>query len=165
MGIKLIKQRGKFKHILKLIINKFVFEPKKFISNSNAYHSRIFGKLHITDTVLTEYKQPIPDWIDIVDLKTDIHKGLSGFLDPGEATSIALASEYEESLLIIDEIKGRKAAKNMGISVTGSLGVLVATKNKGHIQAVKPLIEKIQKTNFRISEELIERILNKVNES
>jgi len=67
--------------------------------------------------------------------------------------------------LIIDEIKGRKAAKEMEISVTGSLGVLVAAKSKGHIQAVKPLIEKIQKTNFRMSEELIERVLDKVNES
>jgi len=126
---------------------------------------KIFGKLHITDTVLKEFKQPVPDWIDIVQLKTDVHKGLSGFLDPGEATSIALASEYEESLLIIDEIKGRKAAKEMGISVTGSLGVLVAAKIKGHIQTVKPLIEKIQKTNFRISEELINRVLEKVGES
>jgi len=50
--------------------------------------------------------------------------------------------------LIIDEIKGRKAAKEMEISVTGSLGVLVAAKSKGHIQAVKPLIEKIQKQIF-----------------
>lgn len=53
----------------------------------------------------------------------------------------------------------------MGISVTGSLGVLVAAKIKGHIQTVKPLIEKIQKTNFRISEELINRVLEKVGES
>lgn len=44
----------------------------------------------------------------------------------------------------------------MGITVTGSLGVLIASKNKGHLKAVKPIIEKIQKTNFRISKELIE---------
>jgi len=86
-------------------------------------------------------------------------------LDPGEATSIALASEYEDSLLIIDEIKGRQAAKEMGIPVTGSLGVLITAKNKGHLQAVKPIINKIQKTNFRITKELIERVLDKVNES
>jgi len=53
----------------------------------------------------------------------------------------------------------------LGISVTGSLGVLIAAKKKGHIQAIKPLIEKIQKTNFRISKELIERVLDKANES
>ena len=86
----------------------------------------LFGKLHITDIVLKEFNQAVPEWIEVVHLKTDVHKGLSGYLDAGEATSIALASEYEDSLLIIDEIKGRKAAKEMGVPVTGSLGVLIA---------------------------------------
>jgi len=126
---------------------------------------KLFGKLHITDTVLKEFNHSVPDWIEVVQPKTEVHKGLAGYLDPGEATSIALASEYEESLLIIDEIKRRKAAKEMGIPVTGSLGVLIAAKNKGHLKAVKPVLEKIQETNFRISKELIERVLEKVNES
>jgi len=126
---------------------------------------KLFGKLHITDTVLKEFNQQIPDWIEVVELTMDLQKGLSSYLDKGEATAISMAAEHENSLLIIDEIKGRKAAKEMGISVTGSLGVLVAAKNKGHIQTIRPLIEKIQKTNFRISEELIEQVLIKVNES
>ena len=86
-------------------------------------------------------------------------------MDKGEAIAISLASEHENSLLIIDEVKERKAAKELGIPVTGSLGVLIAAKKKEHIQAIKPLIEKIQKTNFRISKELIERVLDKANES
>ncbi|REL23987.1 DUF3368 domain-containing protein [Rhodohalobacter sp. SW132] len=126
---------------------------------------KLYGKLHITDRVLKEFNKPVPDWIEVIQLKTDVHIGLSGYLDAGEATSISLASVHEESLLIIDEIKGRKAAKEMGIQVTGSLGVLIAAKNKGHIKALKPIIDKIQKTNFRISKELIERVLDKVNES
>ena len=125
---------------------------------------KLFAKLQITDTVLKEFNQPLPDWIEVVELKTDVHKGLSSYLDTGEASSIALAYELRESLLIIDEIKGRRAAKEMGIPVTGSLGVLIAAKSKGHLKAVKPIINKIQKTNFRISEELIERVLIKVNE-
>jgi predicted nucleic acid-binding protein len=126
---------------------------------------KVFGKLHITETVQKEFNQPIPNWIEIVELTTNLHQGLSSYLDKGEATAISLASEHENSLLIIDEIKGRKAAKEMGISVTGSLGVLIVAKKKGLIQAVEPLIEKIQKTNFRISEELIEQVLKKVNDS
>ncbi len=126
---------------------------------------KLFGKLHITETVQKEFNQSIPNWIEIVEPTTDVQKGLTSYLDKGEASAIALASELENSLLIIDEIKGRKAAKEMGISVTGSLGVLIAAKNRGHIQTVKPFIEKIQKTNFRISEELIERVLENVNES
>ncbi len=126
---------------------------------------KLFGKLHITETVQKEFNQSIPNWIEIVEPTTDVQKGLTSYLDKGEASAIALASELENSLLIIDEIKGRKAAKEMCISVTGSLGVLIAAKNRGHIQTVKPFIEKIQKTNFRISEELIERVLENVNES
>jgi|SRR5699024_3487329 len=126
---------------------------------------KLFGEIHVTETVAQEFNQPLPDWIKVVNPKTDLHKGLSGYLDAGEATSIALASEHDYSLLVIDEIKGRKAAKELGISVTGSLGVVVTAKNKGHIKAVKPILEKIQKTNFRISGELIERVLEKVNES
>ena len=126
---------------------------------------KLYGKLHITETVLKEFNHPVPVWIEVVEPTTDLQKGLSSYLDKGEATAISLAAEHENSLLIIDELKERKAAKEMGISVTGSLGVLIAANNKGHIQTVKPLIEKIQKTNFRISEELVEYVLDKVNES
>lgn len=94
-----------------------------------------------------------------------LDKGLSSYLDQGEATSIALAAEHDNSLLIIDEVKGRKAAKELRVQITGSLGVLVAAKQKGHIPAVKPLIEKIQRTNFRISEDLIERVFLKTGET
>lgn len=65
----------------------------------------------------------------------------------------------------MDDIKERKAAKELGIPVTRSLGVLVTAKEKGYVRAVKPVIEKIRKTNFRVSEELIERVLKKANES
>lgn len=126
---------------------------------------KLFGKLHITETVSKEFNQPIPDWFEAVNPTSNLEKGLSSYLDLGEATSIALASEYDDPLLIIDEIKGRKAAKELGIRITGSLGVLVAAKKKGHVQAIKPLIDKIQRTNFRISKELIERVLEKVNEA
>jgi predicted nucleic acid-binding protein len=52
----------------------------------------------------------------------------------------------------------------MGIPVTGSLGVLITAKNKGHLTAIKPIIDKILITKFRISKELIERVLEEVNE-
>jgi predicted nucleic acid-binding protein len=42
-----------------------------------------------------------------------------------------LATEFKESLLIIDESKGRKVAKELGIAISGSLGILVTAKNKG----------------------------------
>lgn len=126
---------------------------------------KLFGQLAITQTVADEFNKPLPDWINIDTFNSGEIKGLASLLDLGEAASIALASTNENSLLIIDESKGRKVAKEMGVQITGSLGLLVAAKQKGYIEAVKPILEKIQQTNFRISENLIQVVLYKVNES
>ena len=126
---------------------------------------KLFGKVHITDTVLRELNRPVPDWIEVAELKTDLRNELKVYLDEGEASIIALAFENKKSLLIIDEIKGRKVAKEKGIRVTGSLGVLITAKEKGYLKAVKPVINKIQTTNFRISEDLIDKVLAKAGES
>lgn len=60
-------------------------------------------------------------------------------LDAGEAEAIALAKEYDASLLIIDEKKGRSVAQDMQLSFIGVLGVLLEAKETGMIHAVKPL--------------------------
>lgn len=125
---------------------------------------KIFGHIIITEKVFTEFKRPIPEWIQVINPTTNLHLGLQGFLDPGEATSISLATEFKGSLLIIDESKGRKVAKELGIAISGSLGLLVTAKNKGIIDSVKPIIEKIKQTNFRMSERLIEKMLRHANE-
>jgi predicted nucleic acid-binding protein len=69
-----------------------------------------------------------------------------------------------DSLLIIDELKGRKFANPLGIKITGTIGVIIEAKNAKAIFAVKPLLAKIKATNFRISEELEKHILDKAKE-
>ena len=125
---------------------------------------KVFGEIIITETVYREFKRPIPKWIQVLNPSTNLHFGLQGFLDPGEATSISLATEFKGSLLIIDESKGRKVAKEFGIAISGSLGVLVTAKNRGVIDSVKPIIEKITQTNFRLSDKLIKKVLQHFSE-
>jgi predicted nucleic acid-binding protein len=125
---------------------------------------KVYGQIIITGTVSHEFKRPLPDWIAVQDPKTNLHQGLISFLDTGEATSIALALELSDALLIIDESKGRRVAKELGIQITGSLGIIIAAKEKGIIQSVKPTINKIKETNFRLSDDLLNRILRLANE-
>ena len=89
---------------------------------------------------------------------------LEATLDKGEASTIALALEKENCLLIIDELKGRKLARRLGITITGTLGVLAQAKKSRHLSALKPLLDKIQQTDFRLSELLIQEILQQVGE-
>ena len=102
----------------------------------------------------------LPDWITVREV-TD--KGqylkLAEELGKGEASSIALAMEFEESLLIIDERKGRKKAELLGIETIGSLGVLIKAKEKGVIREVREILELINQTDFRISPSVREAVL------
>ncbi|HAA23954.1 MAG TPA: DUF3368 domain-containing protein [Cytophagales bacterium] len=125
---------------------------------------KVFGKVTITEIVQTEFKDPLPDWITIAQVSSDLHKGLQYILDPGEASSIELAVELSDSLLIIDESKGRRIARELGVNITGTLGVFLTAKQKGILPAIKPLLDKIDTTNFRLSEELIQRVLHLANE-
>ncbi len=75
-------------------------------------------------------------------------KILESYLDSGEASSIALALEKKECLLIIDEFKGRREAKLLKLDFTGTIGVFIIAKEKGYIISVSEIITEIQKNQF-----------------
>jgi predicted nucleic acid-binding protein len=45
-------------------------------------------------------------------------------------------------------------AQNLKLDFTGTIGVIIAAKQKGIINSIKPILEKIKETNFRISADL-----------
>lgn len=51
---------------------------------------------------------------------------LTGELDPGEAAAIALAKREGAGPLVIDNLAARRLAWRMGLSITGTLGVVAA---------------------------------------
>ncbi|MCO5241448.1 MAG: DUF3368 domain-containing protein [Chitinophagaceae bacterium] len=79
---------------------------------------------------------------------------IESLVDKGEASAISLALESENSLLIIDDRKGRRFARQLGLSIIGTIGIIVDAKLAGVIPSVRPLLTKIKTTNFRITEEL-----------
>ncbi len=58
---------------------------------------------------------------------------LGTFLGLGEAEAIALAGERPHTLLLIDEAHGRRVARNMRITIRGTLGVLLQGHRAGHV--------------------------------
>ena len=125
----------------------------------------LFGRITITNIVADEFGKVIPEFVDIENPKNkNYQKILESFLDPGEASAIALAMEKEECLLIIDEFKGRREASHLGLNYTGTLGILIVAKEKGLINSVTQILKKIGKTDFRINEKLIDDVKRKSGE-
>jgi predicted nucleic acid-binding protein len=75
-----------------------------------------------------------------------------------------LALELEDSVLIIDDKRGRKLAREQNIELTGTLGTLLKAKNMGVIPRIRPLVDKLEAKNYRISTDIIEGILKRAGE-
>lgn len=126
---------------------------------------KLFGTITTTNEVAEEFGMPLPSWIELkqpVDKNYQSIIGLS--VDKGEASAIALALELTDCLLIIDDIKGRKLAQQLGLPIIGTMGVVVDAKLAGIIPSVKPILDKIKATNFRITDQLEQLILTRAGE-
>ncbi len=85
-------------------------------------------------------------------------------LDEGEASAIALSFEVENSILLIDDLKGRKIAERLYLRYSGTLGLILKAKQIGKIKSVREILEKVKNTNFRFSEKLLNTIIEEAGE-
>ena len=105
---------------------------------------KLFGEITITQIIADEYGKTLPDFISIENPYNKIYqKILESFLDPGEASAIAIAIEKEDCLLIIDDMKGRREANQLGLKFTGTIGLLIVAKEKGFIKSVGQMLNEI----------------------
>ena len=85
-------------------------------------------------------------------------------LHPGESEAIGLALHMGAHLLIMDERDGRKEAMNQGLKVTGMLGIFLKAKEQKRIALVKPYLDKLRLTNFKLSPQLYDAVLVEAGE-
>jgi predicted nucleic acid-binding protein len=90
---------------------------------------------------------------------------LEVFLGPGEAETLALAQEMGISIVFLDDLKARKAAQKSGLRTMGVAGFLLAAKQKGLVQEIRPLLEELLKNGFRLSQTLMETVLKRAGEN
>lgn len=122
---------------------------------------QLYGEIWITNEVKAEYRLPLPSFISLRN-PTDLTQlnELLITLDPGEASSIALAIEHPGSKIIIDEKKGRRVALSMGLDLTGTLGVLNDASKNNLIKLDHQLIETLKNHGFYLSDQLKGEFLN-----
>jgi len=125
----------------------------------------VYDEIITTPEVLGEFGKPLPDWIIIEPVKDKKYQRfMETRIDLGESSVIALAAEKGNIILILDDLKARKLAGSLSLKYTGSLGVINKAKEIGLIDKIRPLIDKLIKTDFRISDKVTDNLLKRNNE-
>lgn len=82
-------------------------------------------------------------------------------LGAGETAVIALASRIQAELVILDDLAARNVAVEIGLKVTGTLGILLAAYQKGILNDIEATVSALSESGFRISENMIQSILKR----
>jgi predicted nucleic acid-binding protein len=123
----------------------------------------LYGELWIPEAVFSEYQTGISahpqrpsldglSWITTHHVAPD--PAVPVTLDPGEAEAIALARASGARLVLIDEQRGRAAAKRLGLNVAGSIAVLLEAKAQAIIPVIRPYLDQMIAQGRRIGPRL-----------
>lgn len=124
---------------------------------------RLFEPVMVPPKVQEEFGKAI-DWLAVIAPKnTVLVQVLSTIVDEGEAEAIALAKELN-CLLILDDRKARRWAKFFGLRIIGTAGLLVRAKRQGIVEEVKPILEALKQSNFRLHPSLEREVLQLAGE-
>lgn len=90
-------------------------------------------------------------------------------LGKGEASCIRAAIDLKRTgrdcLLLLDDREARRVASSATIAVTGTAAVVGAAKQTGLISSARDVFDQLQQSGFRISEAIIQGILESVGEA
>jgi predicted nucleic acid-binding protein len=135
------------------------------------------NKLYLLDSLFDEVKIPQAVWKEIT-LKKSVYyydkiisyfeskivkiktpNDLSFIMDYGESESVILFREQNADFLLVDDKKARRIAENLNINCIGTLGLLVAAKEKSLVKNLKPLFAELIKNKRYYSLNLLNKIL------
>jgi predicted nucleic acid-binding protein len=103
-----------------------------------------------------------PDEVGPADMPSELREA---HLDQGEMDTLALAERLHSGLVLMDETVGRQTARERGLAVRGSLGVLVEAYQRGLIEADQLRLyfeEMARRQDIWINPALVERLLTEV---
>lgn len=105
-------------------------------------------------------------WMEVRSVR-DLHlpQERSKNLGPGERGVLALALEASEPTVILDDALARDTAEALGLSFTGTIGLLIDAKKAGLVEAVEPHLRKLISLRFRLSAGLLAMALELAGET
>jgi predicted nucleic acid-binding protein len=104
-------------------------------------------------------------WLQIVEPRGAPHEWLSLDLGPGELAAMALALENRGRVVLLDDALARRTAQAAGLTVWGTLRVLLESKSAGLTDRIAPLVDELRATGMWVSDDLRKRLLRLAGEA
>jgi predicted nucleic acid-binding protein len=104
-------------------------------------------------------------WLKVVDPKHTPSEWLSLDLGKGELGAMALALENPDRIVLLDDALARRTAQAAGLTVRGTLGILLDAKARGLTELVEPWLDKLEDAGLWFSNEVRKRILRLAGEA
>jgi predicted nucleic acid-binding protein len=129
----------------------------------------LFRHVVIPQAVATELAdpgapEPVRSWIarppDWLEIRTPSSVRAGAHLHPGERDALSLALELNAGLVLVDDLAARRIARQLGLSVTETIGLLERAANRGLID-LRKAVEALRHTRYHIAEEVLEALLRR----
>ena len=104
-------------------------------------------------------------WCEVYSPRLSVADPLVSRLGAGEAAVIQAALAEAIPLVVIDEVRGRRAARLAGLRVIGSLGLLVELHHAGLLPLIEGAIGRMQKKGIYLTDHLVRLTLDAANQS
>lgn len=106
------------------------------------------------------------NWLQVQTVKNQaLVSTLRTQVGAGESEAIALALEIQTVPVLLDDKKARRIAEQLDLQVTGTVGLLLKAKKQGVLPAIRPVLDDLERVDFRISSRLRNRALELAEES
>ena len=115
----------------------------------------------------SEVEQAVGDWITIVEVedRAQVTRLLSVLsLHAGECEAIILAGQLHLGIVVMDDRQGVREADARGLSAVRTPALYLAAKRAGIIQQVKPKLDALKASGFRLRDEPYRVILQRAGE-
>lgn len=137
---------------------------------------KIFSEFWIPSAVSEEliegrrkgYDVPSPSdivWLKVVNPRSTPSEWLSLDLGAGELAAMALALENPSRVVLLDDMLARRTAQAAGLTVWGTLRILLEAKQQRLTDRVEPHLDRLVDSGMWLSDEIRQRILALADEA
>lgn len=120
---------------------------------------KIYKEVILPDAVVKEFGKINIDCLSVRKVESRLINILMKELNLGRGESEVIALAYETNFkALIDDLKARKVAEDLGLSISGSIGVLLKAEKLGLVKSALKKAQELKDKGFYVSDELLDKM-------